>query len=219
MSNKWNSIRSRVTKWWFGSTLDSGSSETTKSQEEKMASSGSSSRSTKKPSRSRKLTEAGQWVESHLQTWHTTYGMLSPAKRVPDGPLTTLSPGEFQHVWIDSPPHLKPGQAPHWEWYLCAPNGTLGRATSPPHTITENFDGTVSFSPSLWFDRGKPKEWHGFLIRSNWEGWDESPSASKDQHHTGSVERFYPRRTYYPSIRHYGAEKEWAKRWTHVSRP
>jgi hypothetical protein len=50
-------------------------------------------------------------------------------------------------------------------WYLQAPSGEHGAANAR-WTITEHEDGTITVSPSLFFNT--PRGWHGFLEKGVW---------------------------------------------------
>jgi hypothetical protein len=49
-------------------------------------------------------------------------------------------------------------------WYVCDPNGKVGRLAD--HTVTEHEDGTITVSPSILDP--VPGGWHGFLERGEW---------------------------------------------------
>lgn len=64
---------------------------------------------------------------------------------------------------------MKPGDYfKHHEglWFAMSPSGILGSIKTPTWSITEHEDGTITVSPSLWFD--KPVGWHGYLERGVW---------------------------------------------------
>lgn len=48
-------------------------------------------------------------------------------------------------------------------WYVCDPNGQVGRLVD--HIITEHEDGTITVSPSIL---DAPGGWHGYLERGVW---------------------------------------------------
>lgn len=50
--------------------------------------------------------------------------------------------------------------------WLCSPEGVAGRVVEPTWTITEEDDGTITVSPSIWWN--KPEGWHGFLDHGIW---------------------------------------------------
>lgn len=84
------------------------------------------------------------------------------------------------------------GVGPDGGWWLCAPDGSLGKLDLSMHTVTERVDGKITVGPSLVFispegefdpehcdkcrerahayamldfhDRG----WHGWLTDGNW---------------------------------------------------
>lgn len=67
----------------------------------------------------------------------------------------TLQPGDYAGPWRGL-------------WLLCAPNGDQGTLRSPPHTITEHADGSITVEPSVQFNIGA--HWHGYLRAGEWSG-------------------------------------------------
>lgn len=57
------------------------------------------------------------------------------------------------------------------QWWGCTPNG-LG-ANLMSHHVTEHEDKTITVFPSIFVDQGREPNWHGFLVRGNWQ--DEPP--------------------------------------------
>ena len=52
-------------------------------------------------------------------------------------------------------------------WHACTPAGMLGNLSE--HDIVEHEDGTITVSPSILLDSGRPeRHWHGFLERGVW---------------------------------------------------
>lgn len=52
-------------------------------------------------------------------------------------------------------------------WFLMSPSGESGGVNAPTWTITEHDDGTITVSPSIWFNK-ESDGWHGFLERGWW---------------------------------------------------
>ena len=53
--------------------------------------------------------------------------------------------------------------------WLCSPVGKAGHVSAPTWGITVEQDGTVTVSPSIWWDAHEsPPGWHGFLERGIW---------------------------------------------------
>jgi len=53
--------------------------------------------------------------------------------------------------------------------WLCSPDGQPGHVERPTWEITVEADGTVTVSPSIWWNRqATPPGWHGFLERGVW---------------------------------------------------
>lgn len=70
-----------------------------------------------------------------------------------------------------SPHELELGDYGRWaadenHWYARTPNGLLANLSN--HTVQEHEDGTVTVSPSIFVNQGKPESWHGFLERGIW---------------------------------------------------
>lgn len=65
---------------------------------------------------------------------------------------------------------LQPGEYGKYEnhgWYCRPPDSDLlGNISS--HQITEHGDGTITVSPSILINGGKPDAWHGYLERGIW---------------------------------------------------
>lgn len=51
-------------------------------------------------------------------------------------------------------------------WYALTPNELL--ANLRKHDVTEEPDGTITVSPSIFVNQGQPVSWHGFLERGVW---------------------------------------------------
>jgi hypothetical protein len=68
-------------------------------------------------------------------------------------------PGDYCKVTSDDP-----ATATGVVWYVCHPDGTLGRLVN--HTVTEHEDGTITVSPSIL--SRSPGGWHGYLERGEW---------------------------------------------------
>lgn len=65
---------------------------------------------------------------------------------------------------------VKPGdyfQQSPGHWFLCAPSGEHGGCNTTTWSITEHEDGSITVSPSLWFNKDL-NGWHGFLQRGVW---------------------------------------------------
>lgn len=73
----------------------------------------------------------------------------------PDFRWDQVQPGDY---WRASTPG---------RWHLCAPSGEHGAATNTVWKITEHEDGTITISPSLWFNKAN-NGWHGYLERGVW---------------------------------------------------
>lgn len=71
-------------------------------------------------------------------------------RRVPDGTLTNLQPGDYGRV----------GE----RWHMCLPNGGSG-ILGPSHQITEHEDGSITVYPSI---QDPETGWHGHLINGEW---------------------------------------------------
>lgn len=70
-------------------------------------------------------------------------------------------------------PQMKPGyygKDHNGKWMACTPNDLMANLSS--HAVTENFDGTITVSPSILvreYEGEKiAKEWHGYLIKGVW---------------------------------------------------
>lgn len=63
---------------------------------------------------------------------------------------------------------MQPGD--YWKrkgrWFGLTPNELL--ADLSKHTVTEESDGTITVSPSIFVNRDKTPFWHGFLERGVW---------------------------------------------------
>jgi hypothetical protein len=68
-------------------------------------------------------------------------------------------PGDYCKVTSDDP-----AATDRTVWYICDPNGWVGRLVN--HTVTEHEDGTITVSPSILDPR--PGGWHGWLERGEW---------------------------------------------------
>ena len=79
---------------------------------------------------------------------------LFPGCRRPDGPITRLRPGDYQFD----------GQI----WWLCAPNGALGRVTKKEHNIIIHNDTSITINPSIIF---QDCAWHGALHHGVWRDY------------------------------------------------
>lgn len=51
-------------------------------------------------------------------------------------------------------------------WWLQAPDGEDGSVIARIWSIVEHEDGTITVSPSIWFNM--PHGWHGFLEHGVW---------------------------------------------------
>jgi len=72
-------------------------------------------------------------------------------------------PGDYCKVLPYSPENEE-GIAGRETWYVCDPNGTVGRLDD--HTVIEHGDGTITVSPSILDP--SPGGWHGLLERGEW---------------------------------------------------
>lgn len=86
-------------------------------------------------------------------------GETTQGHRRPDGTKPhDLKPGEYALASADA----------RAVW-LCSPDGQPGRVEAPIWTIAVEGDGTVTVSPSIWWNRqDNPPGWHGFLERGIW---------------------------------------------------
>lgn len=73
--------------------------------------------------------------------------------------------GTVDYNAIEPGDYWRPNGRPDGEWWFKDPAGRVGRITTPPWTITEHDDGTLTVSPSI-FD--SPDGWHGFLVAGVW---------------------------------------------------
>ena len=80
-------------------------------------------------------------------------GMIG--RRLPDGTdwSSAIQPGNY---WKYS----------EGVWYAETPNGLTANISA--HSIVEHQDGTISVSPSILVNAGRPETWHGFLERGIW---------------------------------------------------
>lgn len=69
-------------------------------------------------------------------------------------------PGDYCKVL----PEDEDGLAGKVTWYVCDPNGVVGRLVD--HIVTEHEDGTITVSPSIL--DAAPDGWHGYLERGEW---------------------------------------------------
>jgi hypothetical protein len=65
----------------------------------------------------------------------------------------TLAPGEY-------------GRDALGTWYGMTPNGLLANLSN--HKLTEHAGGVLTVEPSIYVNRGRNPEWHGFLIAGVW---------------------------------------------------
>lgn len=76
-------------------------------------------------------------------------------RRLPDGTpnFSDVQPGDYwKNEW-------------GW-WYANTPNSLLGNLKG--HEVTEHEDGTISVSPSILVNDGRPNAWHGYLEHGTW---------------------------------------------------
>ncbi len=52
--------------------------------------------------------------------------------------------------------------------YFTLPNGGFASITRQLWSIDEQPDGSITVSPSIYYNRGEPDEWHGYLERGVW---------------------------------------------------
>ena len=77
---------------------------------------------------------------------------VTPGRRLPDG-HDVFAPGDYGK--------LRDG------WYGRPPRGGLGNLEN--HDVTEHEDGTITVSPSILIDDGRPeRRWHGYLEHGVW---------------------------------------------------
>jgi hypothetical protein len=81
-------------------------------------------------------------------------------KRLPDvqnsESFTTLQSGEYIHLLGAD------------IWIMCSPRGDLGTINDKSWSIETHEDGSITVSPSIWFDR-QNNGWHGYLKKGIWE--------------------------------------------------
>lgn len=85
---------------------------------------------------------------------------VTQGRRRPDGTQPhELAPGEYALASADA----------QVVW-LCSPDGKAGHVSlTGGWTITVEGDGTVTISPSIWWDKtADPPGWHGYLDRGIW---------------------------------------------------
>jgi len=76
----------------------------------------------------------------------------TPGRRLPDE-TDVFAPGDYGRL--------------RGEWYGNPPRGGLGCFSG--HEVTEHEDGTITVSPSILIDDGRPeRRWHGYLERGVW---------------------------------------------------
>jgi hypothetical protein len=80
-------------------------------------------------------------------------GMIG--RRLPDGEQlpSQVQPGDY---WKDQ----------YGNWYAETPNGLTGFLRN--HEVIEHEDGTITVSPSILVNGGRPNAWHGYLERGVW---------------------------------------------------
>lgn len=76
-------------------------------------------------------------------------------RRLPDGTdwSSEVQPGDY---WKHA----------NGTWYAETPNGMTANLVA--HTVVEHEDGTITVSPSILVNGGRPESWHGFLERGVW---------------------------------------------------
>lgn len=80
-------------------------------------------------------------------------GRMTGARIPGDVLVHTLKPGEY-------------GRDANGDWYGATPNGLI--ANLRQHRIQEHHDGTITVEPSIYVNRGRDPEWHGFLVQGTW---------------------------------------------------
>lgn len=80
---------------------------------------------------------------------------MMQGRRLPDGAprFSDVRPGDYwknEYGW----------------WYANTPNGLLGNLKV--HEVTEHEDGTITVSPSILVNDGRPESWHGYMERGVW---------------------------------------------------
>lgn len=92
--------------------------------------------------------------------------------RLPDAPEGHILPdGDYNDDW-DA---LRGG---YWRthggvWMCGVPAHGFGIGSLTKHNITEHEDGTITVSPSILFETGNGRRWHGYLERGEWRALDD----------------------------------------------
>lgn len=88
-----------------------------------------------------------------------------------------FKPGDYWRACVQN----EVGNGTHWEWWICAPNGLVGRI--PLHHVIEHKDKTITVMPnqpvdghmnSILIEGAGGKSWHGWIKKGMWsESWEE----------------------------------------------
>lgn len=87
-------------------------------------------------------------------------GWLDPMKMRQPGAYGKLGEGEA----LDDE---KPDSPQRW-WLVTAPSGEQGSLNPEKHQIIEHDDGTITVTPSIYYQTWPGEKWHGFLKAGIW---------------------------------------------------